>query len=776
MKRQKDSLYYSSSFATPEAPEGAGPGPLRPWDKTEVVGRAIPRVDAYERVSGAAVYPSDVTLPGMLYGGVLRSPHPHAKVKSIDVAEAEKLAGVHIVLTGSSPGCDLRWYYDRDDFSLLFDSHSLFEGDAVAAVAAESPYQVDDALNAIKVEYEVLPFVADERKALDPGAPKLRDNGNQVGEGGKYDRGDVAKGFAEADLVLEETYRTACELHTPLERHGCVANWDGDNLTIWESTQGVYGVQPTVARTLGIPLSKVRVIGRYMGGGFGSKLEAGKYTVIAALLAKASGQPVKLFLTREETFLAVGNRPPTTMKLKAGVKKDGTLTALEVSVLGTGGAHSAGGTSLAEWLVLDLYACPNVRSRTTDVFVNAGPARPMRAPGHPQGAWALEQMMDSLAAKLQMDPVELRLKNISLVSQVRGGNPYTTTGFKQCLEEGAKAFGWAEARRAAEQTHSGDLRRGVGMAGGLWIGGSGGPPSTVIVKMFADGSVNLNMGASDLGTGTKTVMAMIVAEELGVDPQAVQIENADTGTTQFTEPSGGSKTVATEGPPTREAALAVKKQLVEMAAAELKTTADDVMVNGGRVSSRSDPTKNKSIEELPGFRGQGVIVGIGRRGPNPRGKVVNPFAAQFCEVEVNVKTGEVKVLRFVGAHDSGRVMNLLTYRNQVFGGITMGIGLATTEERILDVDQTGKMLNVNWHDYKLPTMLDAPAEVACVPIDLHDMEANLIGAKGLGEPATIPTAAAVANAVCHATGVRVTESPISPMRLRALLSQKKKEA
>jgi len=397
----------------------------------------------------------------------------------------------------------------------------------------------------------------------------------------------------------------------------------------------------------------------------------------------------------------------------------------------------------------------------------------MRAPGHPQGAWALEQMMDALAAKLQMDPVELRLKNIPTVSQVRGNSPFTTTGFKQCLADGAKAFGWTEARRQAEQSRSGDVKRGVGMAGGMWIGGSGGPPSTVIVKMFGDGSVNLNMGASDLGTGTKTIMAMIVAEELGVDPNAVQIEHADTGTTQFTEPSGGSKTVPTEGPATRDAAVAVKKQLLEMAAAELKTGVDDIVLNGASVSSRSDPTRSKRIGELPGFQEQGVIVGVGRRGPNPRGKAINPFAAQFCEVEVNVKTGEIKVLRFLGAQDSGRVMNLLTYRNQVFGGITMGMGLALTEERLLDSEQSGKMLNVSWHDYKLPTMMDVPPDMVCLPIDLHDTEANSLGAKGLGEPATVPSAAVVANAVYNATGVRVTESPISPMRMRALLSQKK---
>ena len=267
------------------------------------------------------------------------------------------------------------------------------------------------------------------------------EGGNRSGDVQTYERGNVEKGFAEADVVLEESYRTESELHTPMELHGCVAKWDGDRLTVWESTQGVYAVQARVAEVLGLPLANVRVIGHYMGGGFGSKLQAGKYTIIAALLAKKTARPVKLFLTREETYLCVGNRPPSNMKLKAGVKKDGTLTALEFTCLGTGGAYPAGGTSLVDWQIRDLYRCPNVRTRMTDVYINAGPARPFRAPGHPQGSWALEQMLDALAEAIKMDPVELRLKNIPSYSQAREGNPpYTTTGLRECLERRGKGL------------------------------------------------------------------------------------------------------------------------------------------------------------------------------------------------------------------------------------------------------------------------------------------------------------------------------------------------
>ncbi len=773
MAESEKGLYYIEGMPVPETSK---PGePPKPWGKTQIVGKAVPRVDAYERVSGSAVYPADVSLPNMLYGAILRCPHPHARVKKVSVEKALHLPGVSAIISSDTPGANPTWTYSSGSVEIqsrLFDPVCRFEGEAVAAVAAETPYRAWDAVRAIAVDYETLPFVADERLALKPDAISIHKGGNRVEPTKIYARGDVAKGFAEADVILEQEYRTECEIHSPIEPHGCVANWDGNRLTIWESTQGVYRVQSNVADILNLPLSMVRVIGHYMGGAFGSKLQAGKYTVIAALLAKRSGGPVKITLSREETFLAVGNRPAANMKLKAGIKKDGTLTALDFECLGTGGAYPAGGTSGVDWLVRDLYLCSNVRTKSTDVYVNAGPARAFRAPGHPQGAWALEQMMDALAEAIRMDPVEVRLKNIPSVSQGRKGQPpYTTTGLKECLKEGAAAFGWQQARKQiAESGKKGTVRRGVGMAGALWAAGGGRPPSTIILKLFSDGSVNLNMGASDIGTGTKTVMALVVAEELGANPDLIQIEHADTGTTQFATPSGGSKTVPTESPAVRAAAIDVKQQLLAIAARDLKVEADSLEFKSGGIVSKTDPSRKIRIAELSGLKQRGVVVGIGYRGPNPENKIANPFAAQFCEVEVDFRTGEVRILRFLGAHDSGRVMSRLTYDNQVFGGITMGIGLAATEARILDGNQTGKMVNRNWHDYKLPTALDVPADMVSLPIDLGDTEVNTTGAKGLGEPVTIPTAAAVANAVYHATGVRVTTTPINPVKLCRLLA------
>ena len=765
-----DETYYIDG-PVPETPEPSEyPAP---WTTTRVVGTPQPRVDGYERLSGTAVYPSDVILPDMLYGAVVRCPHAHARVLEVDATAAAKMPGVAVVLSASDPEADITWPYSGGDSSKLFDPVIRFEGDTVAAVAAETPHQARDALAAIKVRYEILPHVTSETSALADGAPLVGGEGNRQGEPGTHERGNVEAGFAEADVVIEKRFRTEYEIHNPMELHGCVARWDGDRLTVWESLQGVYVSQRRIAQLLGLPLANVRVIGHYMGGGFGSKLQTSKHTVIAVLMARKTARPVKLFLTREEEMLVTGNRPGTVMRLKAGVKKDGTLTALDFESLSSAGGHVGGGAALVDWVVKDLYTCPNVRTREELAFINAGPSRPFRAPGHPQGAWALEQVMDALAEAIEMDPVELRLRNVPTVSQARGDRPFTTTGLQRCIEDGAAAFGWAEARQAPQG--DGPVRRGVGMAASIWLAGGGGPPSTVIVKMYADGSVNLNMGASDIGTGTKTVMAMVAAEELGIDPNAIQVENADTGTTQFATSSGGSKTVPTESPAVREAAYNVKRQLLESVAVDKEWDVDDLVLKDGAVVRRSNSADRVPVSEIGLLDRRGVVVGVGYRGPNPDDKIVSPFAAQFCEVEVNTRTGEVKILRFVAANESGRVLNRLTFDNQVWGGVAMGIGLAMTEERVLDRG-TGKMVNLNFHDYKIPTALDVPADLTSLPIDLEDTECNTTGAKGVGEPVTIPTAAAIANAIHHATGVWVTHAPTNSVRLIELLEARRKEA
>ena len=555
-----------------------------------------------------------------------------------------------------------------------------------------------------------------------------------------------------------------------MEPHGSVARWDGNRLTVWDSTQGVFSVQQAMARALGLPLANVRVIGHYMGGGFGAKLETGKYTVFAALMARTTGRPVKIFLPREDCFRVTGNRPGNTITIKIGVKNDGSLTAMDYKSLGSNGAYRYNASTST--MAVYLYTCPNIRAEDTTVYTNTGKARPMRGPGFPQCAWALEQVMDEIAQKLKIDPVDLRLKNIAEIAQYEDGVPLTSNHLAACLRKGAKEFGWAKARARTES--DGHLRRGVGVAACFW-GYAGGPPSTVIVKLFSDGSVNLNMGASDIGTGTKTWAAMIVAEELGVAVERMQIEHADTATTQYATSSGGSKTVPSDSPAVRAAAFAVKKQLLEMAAEELEVEESDLELRDLTISSRSNPEKKVEMAKLAKLDRQGVVIGTGYREPNPEDKFTWPYGAQFCEVEVNTRTGEVRLLRFLGAHDSGRVLNRLTYDNQLFGGIVMGVGFGMTEERVLD-RQTGKMANANFHDYKIPTMMDVALSHQNAPIDRPDTEFNTTGTKGLGEPATIPTAAAIANAVYDAIGIRVTDTPLNPTQLVRLIAEQRKEA
>ncbi|MCX6543402.1 MAG: xanthine dehydrogenase family protein molybdopterin-binding subunit [Acidobacteria bacterium] len=764
-----DTYYWDGPLPETQAPAS----PPEPWGETKVVGKPIVRIDAFDRVSGKAVFPSDVVLPDMLHAAILSCPHAHAMVKTVDTSDAEKMPGVQSILKDGVAGTNIPWFSGGGGFaSRLFDSHARYQGDEIAAVAADTIYQAWDAIRAIKVDYDVLKHVTSVEDALKPDAPAVREGGNKPQAPAAYQRGDVAAAFKTADVVVEYSFSTPYELHNPMELHGCVAKWDGHHLTIWESTQGVYAVQATMARALGLPLANVRAIGHYMGGGFGGKLDAGKYSVMAALLARKTRRPVRLFVTREQECQSMGNRPGNTITLKVGAKKDGTLVAFQSSVVGSGGAYSGSGTGGVDFVIRELYKCSNVRCENQSVYTNAGPQRAFRGPGHPQGAWALEIAIDALAAKLGMDPLELRRKNFTSFSQSRDGNPpYTSNGLVRCYDEGARAFGWTEARARVPQT--GHIKRGVGVAAGMWQGGNGGPPSTAIVKLFSDGSANLNLGASDNGCGTKTWGAQILAEELGVPVDRISIEHADTGTTQFATPSGGSKTVPTESPAIRAAALDVKQQLLAMAADHLKLPASDLELRGGEVVSKSDSSKKAALGQIPAFRSRSLLVGVGYRGPNPPGKAINPFAVQFAEVEVNTKTGEIKVLRFLAAHDSGRVMNLKTFQNQVFGGVTMGIGFALTEDRVMDHKQLGRMLSANLHDYKLPTALDAPADKTIVVVDPHDTECNSTGAKGVGEPATIPTAAAVANAVFHATGLRLTEAPMNPSRvLQALAALK----
>lgn len=742
----------------------------KPWKETKIVGQRMMRVDAYERVSGSAQYTYDVQLPGLLYAAVLRCPHAHAIVKSVDVSAAEKMPGVHAIMTKDSPGAEIPWYGpSANRQSRLFDPHCRYAGDEVAAVAADNPYQAWDAVRAIKVEYEVLPFVLDEARALEADAPKLYENGNSTGNPSQYSRGDVDKGFAEADAVVEGSYAVAPNVHVPLETHGSVAKWDGNKLILWDSTQGVYRVMMDVAATLGLPFNNVQVICKYMGGGFGSKLEVWKQAIIAALLAKKSARPVKLMLTREESLHCVGYRPGSNMWIKLGVRKDGRITAIDYKNVASPGGYAGGATTAFQ--TAELYTCDNVRYEERFSYINMSKSAAMRAPGFPQGSFSLEQAMDDAARAIGMDAVEFRIRNAPEISQIdQQKRPYTYAGLAACLREGAKAFGWDEAKKKPKS--EGHIKRGVGVAGSVWVVGGGGPPSTVIARMFVDGGVSVRTGAMDIGTGTKTILAMIVAEELGIPVERVRIENADTANTPYASPSGGSKTLPTEGPAARMAAVELKRNLFKVAAEQLGVPAEDIDLIDNELVPRSAPDKKATVTRVLARASMLDVIGVGYRSENPADKVIRTWSAQFAEVEVNTLTGKVQVTRLLGAHESGRVINRITYDNQSFGGMTQGLAFGLNEGRIMDAGQTGTMVNRNWLDYKIPTSKEIPLEFVTVPVEGDVENCNNLGSKGLGEPPVIPTAAAIANAIYDAVGVRPTKTPITPVEMIRLLSQK----
>lgn len=722
-----------------------------PETDLKIVGKPISRLDGYDKVSGTALYTTDVTLPNMTFAKTLRCPHPHAHIKSIDTSKAQKHPGVLAVITHKNTP-KIPWY---GGMSFLFDPHPRYLGDEVACIAAESEHTAEEALKLIDVEYDVLPFVVDAGKAMKPNAPKIHKDGNiSGGKPSTYNRGDIEKGFAEADAVVEDTFTTQVAVHNPTEAHCSVANWDGDRLTLWDSTQAIFNVRDTVAGSLNIPASKVRVIKKYMGGGFGSKLAAGKYSVMAALLARKIGRPVKIVLDRKEQNLAVGNRPDSVQKLKIGAKKDGTLTAMSHYSYGAAGAFPSGAG--CSWPFRTIFNCPNVKTEEYTVFINAGPGRPMRAPGHVQGTFAMASLIDDLAEKIGMDPLEFRMKNYAEKDQVFN-LPYTSKRLMDAYKKGAAAIGW-DRRKPAGST-PGPVKKGIGMATQIWWGG-GGPPAYATLKLNRDGSVRVLAGTQDIGTGTYTFLAMVAAEVLEIPMDKITVVLGDTGTCPYCGVSGGSLTAPSVSPAIHDAAQQMKTKLISGAAAILETPEDQLTYSKGTVTSKTDESKKLTLPEIVQKMRERVLVTTGARNANPKGYMINTFGAQFAEVEVDTLTGKVKVLKVVAANDIGRVLNPKTMENQFHGGIIQGVSFALMEERIID-PETGKVLTTNMHDYKIPTIMDAP-EIEVIIVSDADNLISSTGAKGCGEPAHIPTAGAIANAVYNALGVRIKSLPITP--------------
>lgn len=736
---------------------------VAPWERDatfSVVGRGVPRVEGVEKVTGRARYSYDIRLPGQLYARVLRSPHAHARIVSIDTSRAEALPGVYAILSVNNAP-PITWYKD----SAIFDRTVRFVGDEVAAVAAESEELADDALRLIEVEYEVLPFVMGLVAAQRPDAPKLREQGN-VSDEKPYSRGDVEAGLREADTVLERTYTTQTALHNALEPHGCTASWEGENLTLWSSTQSIFTVREQVAQSVGLKASRVRVIKQYMGGGFGAKQIAWKQDVIASLLSRESGRPVQLMLDRNAENLAVGNRNATLQRVRIGARRDGTLTAIDADIALETGAYQTGGeASDVAGMYQSIYRCPNVRTRQVGWYTNFGPAVAFRAPGYVEAAFAIEQAMDELARELGLDPVAIRLKNYAPTDQQRG-LPYTMPdGLRVCYERATAAFGWDDYQRPPQE---GTKRRGIGMAAHNWMGGAGQPPGYAWVKLNADGSADVVTGTQDIGTGTRTGLSQVAAEELGFPLSRVNLLLGDTANGPYAPVSSGSATQSTIGPAIQAAAAEAKRQLLGVAATILEVSAADLSVRDGKIWIAGVAEAATTVEDVTGQIAPHMIMGQGVRSANPTDKAIRSFGVQCAEVAVDTATGEVTVLRVVSADDCGRIINPKMVESQVVGGVTQGVGYALMEERVVD-SRTGIVLNANLEEYKVPTVVDIPA-IEATKVDIADPAANPTGARGIGESPLVATAPAIANALFDAIGVRIYGLPLTRERVLAALA------
>lgn len=741
------------------------PPPLAPNADLAVIGQPAARHDARAKVTGEARFTVDVTLPGMLHGRILRSPWPHARVQAIDVSAARAHPDVRAVLVLVQPG---------DSATSIV----RYVGEPVAAVAATSTSAAAEALRLIQVAYEPLPFVVDLNEARAPDAPAVHDaasapkgspSGFPAGAGlplhgnvrgpAIVSRGSLAAGLAQADVTIEQAYATQVQTHCCLEPHAIVADWRPDGLTVYLSTQYTAGVRHELAETFGLPLSSVRVIVEAMGGGFGSKSTVGNYGRAAVRLSQQANAPVRLVLERGEEQTDAGNRPATWQRIRLGARRDGSLTAVAVESFGTAGVGlGAGVWSIAECM----YPCPNFESAQHDVFINAGPGCAMRAPGATPGAWGLEQAIDELAERLSIDPLALRDRI----------DPSPIHREQRRL--GAQQIGWSDRR--APGADRGPVKRGIGMAQSLWNSNVQ-TNASCEVRILRDGSVEVRSSVQDIGTGTGTVLAQVVAETLGLSPSSINIRIGDT---EFPAgpPSYGSRATASITPPARTAAWRALQMLLQQAAAPLQAAPEDLIARGGRIALRGEPARSLSFAEAAaGLRTDYVSAlasraddydGFRRRMGDAAIAQQDLGGVQFAAVAVDVETGVVRVERVVAVQDCGRPINPRQVESQVHGGVLMGMSYALFENRILD-RHSGRMLNANLEQYKLAGSCDTPRIDVIVLENYRGTSAT--DAYGIAEPSNIATAPAIGNAVYNAIGVRIRTLPMTPAAVLAALGR-----
>jgi xanthine dehydrogenase molybdenum-binding subunit len=719
-----------------------GSTPITPL---KIVGHSTPRIDAVERVTGKATYTADVHLPGMLYARVLRSPHPHARIRRIDFSKARALPGVKVVLTHEN--CQVVWgagsisggqqYNDEikkitKHRRYVFNNPVRFVGDPVAAVAAINRHVAEEALRLVEVDYEILDFVLDPEEALKPGIVQIWPEGNlsldvkNQAEPQVSRRGNVEDGLRTADRVFEDRYTTTFVHNAQMEPRSCVAKWEDDKLTLYTPTQGISNCRADTARDLGIPVDKVQVICHYMGGGFGNKNQNQDADLITAMLAKEAGAPVKLEFTRKDDFIGVHGRWPTIQYYKVGVSRDGTLQAIQLRGYSGMGPYRKNSGSIAG---IELYQCPNVESVVYPVYTNKTVSGNFRGPEYPQGFFGIQSMMDDVAYKLEMDPVDFVLKNMTRKS--RDEVPYTNYSLDQCIRRGAEVFEWKKRWRPRPGSNSGTIKRGAGMSFMAFRSALG--RSSAVIRLNAKGQYTVFVGVTDVGPGAKTTMALIAAETLGVPLAKVEVVWGDTDRCPYSVGESGSRTTIQTGYAVVEAAKALKNQIAE--------------------------------KGLPS--GEDVRVGSATPNPSLEGKVRAAYGAHFVEVEVDTELGRARVVKYVTVHDCGRIMNPLTATSQVKGGATMGIGMALHEDLLYD-RRNGVPLTAGFYGARILTHRDAP-EIEAIFIESDDGYGPY-GAKSLGESSKVPAVAAVANAVFNAIGRRMKDLPITRDKILGALA------
>ncbi|QNI34786.1 xanthine dehydrogenase family protein molybdopterin-binding subunit [Alloacidobacterium dinghuense] len=748
--------------------------PVWPVNKDlKYVGRAVERWDGLAKVSGRARYTADIQLPGMLYAKFVNASVPHAKIVFVDTSAAEKYPGVKAVhvIEHVMGGAVLR------DPSLEQTKYPVvrYAGQPVAAVAAVTPYAAEEAASLVKVQYEPMPFVVELDKARAKNAalvfPGVADQaGTAGGGGGPHDVpqtgnihgpsvkkvGDIDQGFKDADVVVEGHYITQVQTHSALETHGVVADWKPELLTVWASTQGTASVREELAAFFKIPMPQVRVITEYMGGGFGAKFGAGNPGVVAAALSKKTGAPVRLMLDREEEHLSVGNRPSSDQVLRIGAKKSGEITAIHLVSYGTAGCGTGAGCAGP---ASNLYKYAALHTEENDVFINAGPGAAMRAPGHPQGAFALEQTIDELAVKLGMDPIDLRDKtDIHPVRRVE----------RQIVRESDL---W-KARIPKAGADTGPMKRGVGLAQSVWYRFVS-MNSAAEVRVHKDGSLEVLSAVQDIGSGIKTVMAQILAEQFGVPPSQVVVKAGDTNYPPGPN-SGGSVTTLSLTPAVRDAAWQASQKFLADIAPALGTTPGDLVLIDGDVRSKSGKFQPLSFRRAAGKMTTDQITVQAKRIPDyDKSKYLTYGGVDVAEVEVDTEVGRIHVKRVLSVHDCGRPMNPSLVISQINGGIIQGMSYTLFENRLLD-PAYGLMVNPNLDMYKIAGSREVPEiEVKLVEAYIGQSSTD---ASGIGEAAgVVSIGAAIGNAVYNAIRVRIRQMPMTPAVVLAALRKPEPE-